>query len=266
MAVRARVCEARANSSISSRLMSHFSAIISARAELARPPGRRTARSQPGDSANGVVKPYCWATSIAAEIGIARHVLQAAGDDEVLGAGHDALRGEVHGLLRGAALPVDGHAGHVVGQPGDQPGGAGDVAGLRADGVAAAHDHVVDGARVDAGALDEGLERRARRGRRSASRRASRRACRPGCGRRRRCRPQPCVRSLRAGCEVLVGDLVGLQVAAGAVPADRDPDGVAQEPVDELDVEVGAQLARRRRRRCSSPVQRSRKRTLRSSR
>ena len=43
--------------------------------------------------------------------------------------------------------------GHVVGQPGDQPRRARDVAGLRADRVAAAHDHVVDGARVDAGAL-----------------------------------------------------------------------------------------------------------------
>ena len=70
MAVRARVCEARANSSISSRLMSHFSAIISADRnwETSCSPYRPT---QPGDSANGVVKPYCCATSMAAEIGMA---------------------------------------------------------------------------------------------------------------------------------------------------------------------------------------------------
>ncbi len=70
MATRARVCEARANSSISTRLMSHFSAIISAERnwETSWSPYRS---SQPGDSANGVLKPYCWATSIAAEIGIA---------------------------------------------------------------------------------------------------------------------------------------------------------------------------------------------------
>ena len=145
MAVRARLCEASANSSISSRLMSHFSAIISAQRnwETSWSPYRS---SQPGDSAKGVLKPYCWADQHRRGDRDRRHVLQPAGDDEVLGAGHDALRGEVHGLLRGAALPVDGHAGHVVGQPGHQPGGAGDVAGLRADGVAAAHHHVVDGA------------------------------------------------------------------------------------------------------------------------
>ena len=70
MAVRARVCEESANSSISSRLMSHFSAIISAErnCETSWSPYRA---DQPGDSANGVEKPYCWATSIAAEIGIA---------------------------------------------------------------------------------------------------------------------------------------------------------------------------------------------------
>ena len=58
MAVRARVCEARANSSISARLMSHFSAIISAERnwETSWSPYRS---SQPGDSANGVLKPYC---------------------------------------------------------------------------------------------------------------------------------------------------------------------------------------------------------------
>ncbi len=69
-AARARSCEARANSSISSRLMSHFSAIISAERNwlTSWSPYRRC---QPGDSANGVVKPYCWPTSIAAEIGIA---------------------------------------------------------------------------------------------------------------------------------------------------------------------------------------------------
>ena len=64
----------------------------------------------------------------------------------------------MHGLLGRAALAVDRHAGHVVGQPGDQPRRARDVAGLRADRVAAADDHVVDGARVDAGALDQRRE------------------------------------------------------------------------------------------------------------
>ena len=87
------------------------------------------------------------------------HVLDAAGDHEVLGAGHDALGREVHGLLRGPALTVDGHARHVVGQPGDQPGRAGDVAGLRPDRVAATEDHVVYRASVDAGTPHQGAQR-----------------------------------------------------------------------------------------------------------
>ena len=52
-----------------------------------------------------------------------------------------------------------GGAGHVLGQAGGQPAGAGDVAGLAADGVDAAEHDVLDRARVDAGALDEGAER-----------------------------------------------------------------------------------------------------------
>ena len=69
---------------------------------------------------------------------------------------HDRLRGEVDRLLRRAALPVDGDAGHLLGQPGGEPGGAGDVAGLRPDRVDAAEDDVVDGGRVDARPLDQG--------------------------------------------------------------------------------------------------------------
>ena len=47
--------------------------------------------------------------------------------------------------------------GDVFGQPGRQPAGAGDVAGLRADRVDAAEDHVLDRGRVDAGAVDQRL-------------------------------------------------------------------------------------------------------------
>ncbi len=49
--------------------------------------------------------------------------------------------------------------GTSSGRPGGQPRGAGDVAGLGADGVDAAEDDVLDGGRVDAGPVDEGVER-----------------------------------------------------------------------------------------------------------
>jgi hypothetical protein len=87
------------------------------------------------------------------------HVLHAAGDDQVLGAAHHPLGGEVDRLLGGAALAVDGGAGDALGQPGGEPGGAGDVAGLRADRVDAAEDDVVDPLRIDPGALDQRLDR-----------------------------------------------------------------------------------------------------------
>jgi hypothetical protein len=77
------------------------------------------------------------------------HVLDAAGDDEVRGAAHHRLGGEVHRLLRGAALAVDRHARHVLGEAGREPAGARDVARLRPDRVAAAEHHVLDRRGVD---------------------------------------------------------------------------------------------------------------------
>ncbi len=87
-----------------------------------------------------------------------RHVLGAARDDQVLGAGHHALGGEMDGLLGGAALPVDGGAGHLLGEARGEPGGAGDVPGLRADRVQAAEDDVLHRGRVDAAAFDQRLD------------------------------------------------------------------------------------------------------------
>ena len=83
------------------------------------------------------------------------HVLHAAGDDEVHRPRHHGLGGELHGLLGGAALSVDRHAGDVLRQSGREPARAGDAARLRPDRVDVAEHDVVDGVRVDAGAFDE---------------------------------------------------------------------------------------------------------------
>src|SRR5260370_1153367 len=56
---------------------------------------------------------------------------------------------------RGAALPVDGAAGHALGQSRRQPRLPRDVQRLRADLGNASHDHVFDRGRVDAGAYHE---------------------------------------------------------------------------------------------------------------
>lgn len=85
-----------------------------------------------------------------------RHVLRAARDDQVLGSGEHALRREVDRLLRGAALPVDGDAGDLLGQAYREPCRPGDVARLGADRVQAAEDHVLHRRRVHPGPLHQG--------------------------------------------------------------------------------------------------------------
>ncbi len=83
------------------------------------------------------------------------HALHPGRHDQVLGARQHPLRGEVHGLLRGSALPVDGDTRDAFRQPGGQPRGPGDVDRLRADLGHAPHDHVLDRRRVHSGARDE---------------------------------------------------------------------------------------------------------------
>jgi hypothetical protein len=86
------------------------------------------------------------------------HDLDAGGDHDVVGPGHDALGGEVGRLLRRAALAVDGGGGHGVGPAGGEHGGAADVDRLVADLHDAAHDHVLDEGGIEVVALDERLE------------------------------------------------------------------------------------------------------------
>lgn len=87
-----------------------------------------------------------------------RHVLNTARDHQVLRARQHTLRGEVHGLLRRTALPVDRHPRHLLGQPRRQPARPRDVTGLRPHGVQAAEDDVLDGGRVDSAARDQSLQ------------------------------------------------------------------------------------------------------------
>ncbi len=86
------------------------------------------------------------------------HGLDPGGHDHVVGAGHDALGGEVQRLLRGAALAVDGGGGHRLGPAGGQHGVAADVERLLGDLHDAAHDHVVHQGGVELVALGHGLE------------------------------------------------------------------------------------------------------------
>ena len=84
----------------------------------------------------------------------ARHRLDAARDPDVVRAGDHALRDEVRGLLRRAALPVDARRRHAPRQPGRDPRVAGDVAALLARLRDAAADHVVDERGIEVVALD----------------------------------------------------------------------------------------------------------------
>ena len=87
------------------------------------------------------------------------HALDARRDGDVVGAGHDALGGEVDGLLRRSALAVDRRGGHRLGPARRQHRVAADVERLLGDLHDAAHDDVVDQRRVELVALGDGLER-----------------------------------------------------------------------------------------------------------
>ena len=88
----------------------------------------------------------------------AGHDLDAGGDDDVVCAGDDALRAEVHRLLARTALAVDGGSGDRLGPTGGEHGVAADVERLLTDLHDAPHDHVVDEFGVEVVALLEGLE------------------------------------------------------------------------------------------------------------
>ena len=87
------------------------------------------------------------------------HRLHAGPDGHVHGPRHDGLGGEVDGLLRRAALAVDGGAGDRLGEPGGQGGVAGDVHGLLPDRHGAAHDHVLHQGGVQVVAGQQGGQR-----------------------------------------------------------------------------------------------------------
>jgi hypothetical protein len=96
---------------------------------------------------------------VDAEVAAQRHPahrLDPARDADVDGAGRDLRGDQVHGLLRGAALRVDGHAAGRGRQAGVQPGRAGDVVGLLARLGDAPAEHLLDQRGVDAGAVDDG--------------------------------------------------------------------------------------------------------------
>ena len=88
----------------------------------------------------------------------ARHVLDPAGDHDVVLAGHHAHRGEVGGLLARAAHPVESRAAHLDGKTGDQRGVSRDVEPLLADLIDAAEDDVLDLGRIDLQAGDQILQ------------------------------------------------------------------------------------------------------------
>ena len=100
-----------------------------------------------------------WPASMAAEIGIWLMFCTPPATTRSLVPLMTAWAAKWTACWTAAALAVDGGARHVLGQAGHQPAGAGDVAGLRADRVDAAEHDVVDGTRVDAGAVHEGRQR-----------------------------------------------------------------------------------------------------------
>ena len=86
------------------------------------------------------------------------HELHTGGHDDVVRTGHDALSGEVKGLLRRTALTVDRGGRNRLGPTGGEHGRTTHVEGLLADLGDATHDDVVDQRRVEVVARGDGLE------------------------------------------------------------------------------------------------------------
>lgn len=68
------------------------------------------------------------------------------------------MRGELQGLLRGAALAVASRAGHLLGEPRYECTGPRDIPGLGADRIDTAEDDIVDCSAVEANPLDEAAD------------------------------------------------------------------------------------------------------------
>ena len=83
------------------------------------------------------------------------HVLNAAGDLNILTVGGDALCCLIDGLKAGTAIAVDGDAGHLDGQTGNKRGHVGNIITLLALLLDAAPYHVLNGSAGNADAIHE---------------------------------------------------------------------------------------------------------------
>jgi hypothetical protein len=89
----------------------------------------------------------------------AGHALDAAGERQVGLAERDEPAGLVDRLEPGRAQPVDRHPRHLDREPGEQPRHPRDVAVVLTGLVGRAHDDLLDGAGLEAGARDGRLDR-----------------------------------------------------------------------------------------------------------
>ena len=94
-----------------------------------------------------------------------RHRLDAAADEHVAVADGDRVGRRVDRLEPRAAQPVDGQAADLDREAGQEHGHPRDVAVVLAGLVRAAEDDVLDERGVDAGAVDDRAQDRARQGR-----------------------------------------------------------------------------------------------------
>ena len=87
------------------------------------------------------------------------HALDTGRHDDVVLPGHDALRTEVHRLLRRTALTIDGGRRNRLGPPSREQGVTSNVEGLFPHLHNATGDDVVDQGRVEVVAVRNGLQR-----------------------------------------------------------------------------------------------------------
>ena len=90
--------------------------------------------------------------------GHAAHGFRTGSDDHILHPGHDRLSGEMDGLLRRPALPVDGHRRHRARQVRGENRITSEMQPLLARLADASHDHVVHGLGRDTGPRNDVIQ------------------------------------------------------------------------------------------------------------
>ena len=122
------------------------------------PPSWDSGTATPSRCPRGLHSPPWGVGSARHRVGRSGHPLHAACDEDVAVTAACSTEGLVDRLEAGGTEPIDRHTRHGLGNPGEQGSHPCDVAVVFSRLVRAAHEHVVDVDRIQAGLFDHGRD------------------------------------------------------------------------------------------------------------